>query len=138
MPRNPLPEYFDNVLSSARIVSLIVDQIEAAPAKVAHLQSVLDSVNSQINLTRQSLREERAAFNLERKRVAEADDFSATSHELEMKDLAAQIAEAKAAAVSLQNQAAAEARKLEGIVKEIKKLERQLMFPAPSAGRVMP
>jgi chromosome segregation ATPase len=129
MYRNPLPDYFDNALSSARTVSLIVDQIEAAPAQVQRQQQELARLNSQINSARQSLISERAAFDAERHRVTDADDLDQTRLELEQRDVATQLEEKRGELIRVQNQIAAEGRKLEGIVKELRRLERRMANP---------
>jgi hypothetical protein len=135
MYRNPLPDYFDNALSSARIVSLIVDQIEAAPAQGQRQQQELARLNSQINSARQSLISERAAFDAERRRVTDAGDLDQTRRELEQRDVATQLEEKRGELIRVQNQIAAEGRKLEGIVKELRRLERQIGQPGRRSSR---
>jgi predicted nucleic acid-binding Zn-ribbon protein len=129
MYQSPLPSKLVAVLSACRAVALLADNLEAAPAQVARLQQELDSVNSQIDPVRRSLLSERAAFDAWRRQSADADDFEQTRRELELKDLATQLAERRGELVALQNQIAAEQRKLEEMAKKIRKLERQWANP---------
>jgi chromosome segregation ATPase len=129
MYQSPLPSKLDNVLSSARAVALLADGLMAAPEQVAHLRSVLASVEAQINLVRQSLALERAAFDDWRRQATDADDFEQTRRELEERDLATQLEEQRGELVRLQNQIASKGRELERIVKDLRKLERQWANP---------
>jgi flagellin-like hook-associated protein FlgL len=122
-------EKMEAVLSAARAVVLILPDIEAAPTTVVQLRSELSSINSQIINLHQILFSERAAWDAERRRAADADDFENTQREIDRRDHATQIAELRAKLVATQNQIFAEQRKLEEIVKKLRKAERQWANP---------
>jgi hypothetical protein len=124
---NPMPDYFDNLLSAARAVALT--EIDAAPAKVAQLRAVLDSVNTQINLVRRSLISEKSEFDAWRRHSVDEDDFEQTQRQLDRQDLATQLSETRAELVRIQNETFAAQREFDRIAKEHRQLERQLMFP---------
>jgi chromosome segregation ATPase len=129
-----VPAKLSAVLDACRAAAFMADDLEAAPAQVARLREELDGVNSQINLVRQSLASERAVFDAWRRQATDESDLSATSRDLEQRDLAAVLADRRAVLVRVQNQIAAEGRELERIVREIRRLERQWANPvaAPS------
>jgi chromosome segregation ATPase len=127
--RNPLPDKLDHLHAQCRLIAPHIPDLESAPATLTKLQTELSWLNSRIDSARKTLAKERCEFDLERRRGAKESELEDTLSDLEQRDRQADVAEARAQTVRLQNLAAAEARKLEGIVKEIKKLERQLMFP---------
>jgi chromosome segregation ATPase len=127
--RNPLPDYVDNVLSAARAVSLIVPDMEAAPAQAKRLQKELASLETQITTARQSLAKEKSEFDTWRRQAVDEGAEDQTQRDLEQRDHEKEVATLRATAISLQNRAQAEGLKLAEIVKECRRLERQLMHP---------
>jgi peptidoglycan hydrolase CwlO-like protein len=127
MPRNPLPDYFDNLLSAARTVALT--DIEAAPIQAKRLQQELARLNSQIDQARKSLAAERSEFDAWRRSSADETDLDQTRRELEQRDHEREVAALRAKAVAIQNQATAEHRKFDELVREYRKLEMKSMHP---------
>jgi chromosome segregation ATPase len=129
MARNPLPDYCDNVLSAARAVQLIAPDIETAPSQAKRFQKELASLETQITTARQSLAKEKSEFDTWRRQAVDEGAEDQTQRDLEQRDHEKEVATLRATAISLQNRAQAEGLKLAEIVKECRRLERQLMHP---------
>jgi polyhydroxyalkanoate synthesis regulator phasin len=126
---NPLSDHISNTLSASNALLIVIEDIEAAPARVAQLRAELASLQAQITNRRHSLQTERTEFDTWRRWRGDADDFEQTRREVEQRDHQAIVGELKAKIVATQNLMAAEHRKLEEIVKKIRKLELRWANP---------
>jgi t-SNARE complex subunit (syntaxin) len=126
---NRLPDYYDSLLSAARTVVLIAPDIEAAPLQAKRLQQELARLNSQIDSARKSLLAERSEFDAWRRRSVDETELDQTRRELEQRDHEREVAELRAKTVSLQNQAMAEQRRFDQLIKDYRRLERELANP---------
>jgi t-SNARE complex subunit (syntaxin) len=126
---NPLTDYYDSLLSAARTVALIAPQIEAAPLQAKRQQQELARLNSQIDSARKSLLAERSEFDAWRRHSVDETELDQTRRELEQRDHEREVAELRAKTVSLQNQAMAEQRRFDQLIKDYRRLERELANP---------
>ena len=84
---------YDHLLSCAKAVQPLVDQIMEAPVNAAKLQVELDRLSAEIASARQTLAAERASWQIEWKSLRDASDHAATQRELETADWEAKLSE---------------------------------------------
>jgi chromosome segregation ATPase len=123
---------YDHLLSCAKAVQPLVDQIMEAPVNAAKLQVELDRPSAEIASARQTLAAERASWQIEWKSLRDASDHAATQRELETADWEAKLSEKQEELQRVQNSIAAVTKRLEKLAALFRKFDR--MVAQPSAG----
>jgi hypothetical protein len=121
----PSTEQTENALSSLRIMVPYLPELEAMPAQVSQLRVELEQLAAQIARVQQNLICERTAFIAERRRANTEEELSASISKMEKQDYEAALEKRRAELVGIQNETFAAATKFEGIVKELRSLQRQ-------------